>query len=157
MSYFDEARAIDQIIKMRKLTQSEIARSMGVSQSYVANKLRLLNFPKSIESRILETNLTERHARALLRLDDEEKIMTAIGKIIDMRLNVAESEVLIDTMLPEKQRRTDYNLKSVSEIRSELERDISSSLAAIRRLGKTATKNVSTYKNKSYITICLED
>ncbi len=157
MSFFDEARAISAIIDMRRMTQHELARSMGVSQSFIANKIRLLKFSSSIEHRIIETGLSERHARALLRLKTEKEIYTAIDKISAMGLNVRQSEVLIDSMIPKKELEIDYAIVDEKDIRAELEKSISSALAVLRRLGRCATSTVSFYDNKRYITICIDE
>ena len=157
MSYFDEARAISQIITMRKLTQSDIAKSMGVSQSYIANKLRLLTLSPAIENIIISRGLSERHARALLRLKDEREIALAVDKISAMGLNVLESEALIEGMLPKKEIKIDYQLSHISDIKLSLEQSISSALAAMRRLGNDASQISSFHDNKKYITICYEE
>lgn len=157
MSYFDEARAIGAIINMRKMTQSALARSMGVSQSFIANKLRLLKLSASIERTILERGLSERHARALLRLESEKEIYQAIDKISSLGLNVRQSEVMIDGLAPAKKTEIDYRLYDENDVRAELEKSISSALSALNRLGKSATKTVSFYDKKSYITICIDD
>ena len=72
MNMFDEARALSGTIKMRGISQSEMAKMLGVSQSYIANKLRLLTLDDGLKAKICESNLTERHARAILRLRDAE-------------------------------------------------------------------------------------
>ena len=66
MDMFDEARAIKSTMQLCHLTQSELARQLGVSQSYVANKLRLLKLPEKVRRQILDCGLCERHARLLL-------------------------------------------------------------------------------------------
>ena len=157
MSYFDEARAILAIIKMRKLTQSELARQMGVSQSFIANKIRLLNFSPEVEKRILAARLSERHARSLLRLKNDEDIFQVIEKTRIMGLNVRACEVLIDTMTEKKATVPDYRLTSEKDIRAELENSISSALTKLTRLGKSASQSVSFYNNKRYITISIEE
>ena len=73
MSIFDQARAIETMLRMWGVTQSEMAKRMGVSQSYIANKLRLLRAGEEFERRCTALALTERHARALLRLSGEER------------------------------------------------------------------------------------
>jgi ParB family chromosome partitioning protein len=158
MSYFDEARGISTIIKMRNLTQSEMARSMGVSQSFIANKLRLLRFSDTQREMIIKSGLSERHARTLLRLKSDAEISSAIEKISAMGLNVRASEVLIDTMLPKKERVCDdYVIQDEKEIRAELENEIATALKRLARLGCRASQSVSFYKNKRYITICIEE
>ena len=72
MDMFDEARAIRSTMELCHLTQSELARQLGVSQSYVANKLRLLKFSEKMAEKIRAAGLSERHARALLRLIESE-------------------------------------------------------------------------------------
>ena len=99
MNFFEEAMAIKGMISLCAATQNEIAEKMGVSQSYVANKLRLLNFSEEMKKAICEANVSERHARALLRLADEKAQAVALEKIIEMRLSVAESEALVENMI----------------------------------------------------------
>ena len=99
MNMFEEAEALHGMLNMCSMTQSELAAKMGVSQSYVANKLRLLNLSSKSRELILASRLTERHARALLRIKDEALLHTVIKKIRDMRLNVSESEALIDNAI----------------------------------------------------------
>ena len=157
MSYFKEAEALCEIIKMRGLSQSTLARSMGVSQSYVANKLRLLKLSEPVKDAILVGGLSERHARALLRLEEPTEQLIAIEKIVTMHLTVRESEVLIDTMMPVKEEKREFFPFDEKDIRAELEKSISSALKALRRLGKVATHTVSFYRDKRYITICIEE
>ena len=157
MSYFDEARAISALLKMRKLTQGEMAKSMGVSQSFIANKVRLCKFPKEIENEIIRNGLSERHARALLRLENKSDVYIAIEKIVKMNMNVRQSEVLIDSMVTKKPVIPDYKLEDEKEIRAELERSITSALKILQRLGKQATQTVSFYDRKKYITICIDE
>ena len=73
MNMFEEARTISGMIQMLGMTQSEVAKKLGTSQSYVGNKVRLLNLSEGIQKKILDLGLSERHARALLRLDDMEE------------------------------------------------------------------------------------
>ena len=68
MDMFDEAKAIRSTMELCHLTQGELARQLGVSQSYVANKLRLLKFSQKMTEKIRSSGISERHARALLRL-----------------------------------------------------------------------------------------
>jgi ParB family chromosome partitioning protein len=96
MNMFEEAQAICGMIDMCSATQKEIAEKLGVSQSYIANKVRLLSFPEDIRELILKCGLTERHARALLRLKDSEEMRDVIQKIKAMHLTVAETEALIE-------------------------------------------------------------
>ena len=98
MTMFDEARALLGTIQMCKTTQEELAERLGVSQSYVANKIRLLKYPEHLQKRIVENNLSERHARAVLRLSDNTERVRAIDEIARRHLNVAMSEALVEAL-----------------------------------------------------------
>ena len=76
---------------------------MSISQSAVANKLRLLRLPFEEQKIILENNLTERHARALIRIDRDDTRRACLGKIIDEKLNVSATESLVEEYLLEKE------------------------------------------------------
>ena len=99
LNIFEEAAAIAALIRNHNMTQEEVATRLAVSQSYVANKLRLLRLTETERNRILEARLTERHARALLRLTDPEKRREALDRIIKRRLNVAATEALVEEIL----------------------------------------------------------
>ena len=99
LNMFEEATAIAALIRNHSMTQEEVAARLAVSQSYVANKLRLLRLGESERARILDARLTERHARALLRLSEPEKRHEALDKIIKRHLNVAATEALVEEIL----------------------------------------------------------
>lgn len=98
LNYFEEAAAIQTLINDFRLTQSEVAVQLGVANSTVSNKLRLLKLSSEIQSRLLSSNLTERHARALLRLSPELR-NDALDKIIADGLNLSQTESLIEEIL----------------------------------------------------------
>ena len=87
------------------LTQEEAANRLGCSQPTIANKLRLLRLPPEERSAIIGAGLTERHARALLRIEDEELRRVALGRIIEGRLTAAQSDKLVDDFLKGKIKR----------------------------------------------------
>ena len=156
MNMFDEARAISGMIGMRKMTQSEIAKMLGVSQSYVANKLRLLGFSETVREAILSAGLSERHARALLKLKGDEAILSAIRRIADMRLSVAASEALIDDMA------LDGMIDSVSEVGGaecvhRFEGVIDEAVKCLTSRGIRARRSIEFYGNKRYITVTIEE
>ncbi len=99
MNMFEEARALHGTIKMCALTQGQIAKRLGVSQSYIANKLRLLNFSQRMQERITECGLCERQARTLLRIRDERIMESAMNEMASKKMTVAESEQFVDTLL----------------------------------------------------------
>lgn len=98
LNVFETAAAIDSLCREFGLTQEQVAERLSVSQSYVANKLRLLRFDASLRKQILDGGLTERHARALLRISPELWAKTA-QKMIDGKYNVAAAEKLVEEML----------------------------------------------------------
>lgn len=99
LDFVEEANGISQLIKLFGMSQEEAARRIGKSQSAVANKLRLLKLPQEVLDKLLEHGLTERHGRALLRLDTPERQAQALEHVIDLGLNVAMTEAYIDALL----------------------------------------------------------
>ena len=95
---FEQAAAIEHLSKMHGLSRAEIARGTGLSLSAVANKLRLLRLLPAERHEILRAGLTERHARALLRLSDPQKRAVALQKIHQEHLSVAAAEALIERL-----------------------------------------------------------
>ncbi len=98
LNIFEQATAISSLIQTCSLTQEEVAARLSVSQSFVANKLRLLRYLPDEREMILSASLTERHARALLRLCGDDRL-TALREVIARRLNVAETEAYVDKLL----------------------------------------------------------
>lgn len=102
LDFFEEAEGFKRLIDQYGLTQEEAARKVGKTQSAVANKLRLLRLSTQNMELIRSANLTERHARCLLRLEDENDRINATKYIIEHDLNVSRSEQYIDALLKEK-------------------------------------------------------
>lgn len=98
LSFMEEAEAYRNLLCNHGFTQDELAKKLGKTQSAVANKVRLLKLPCVVREIIKDNLLTERHARALLRLDSEEKQLKALEKITDENLNVSQTDELIDKM-----------------------------------------------------------
>ena len=99
LSFFEEAQAIQRLISYYGLSQEEAAKKLGKAQSTLSNKLRILKLPEEIQSAIIKFGMTERHARALLKLEDEKKQQLAVKIIVEKRLNVSQTEALIEKML----------------------------------------------------------
>ena len=99
LHYFEEAAAIAGFLRRSGATQEEVAAQLGRSPSAVANKLRLLRLSPACRELLVSRGLTERHARALLRLDDDEERLAAARHIAERRLNVAQSEQYIERRL----------------------------------------------------------
>jgi len=98
LDVWEEAAALRQLIDRHHLSQEEAARKVGRSQSAVANKLRLLKLPEDVIDGLRTGHLTERHARALLRLDDPEVQRAALAHILKHQFNVAQTEAYIDRL-----------------------------------------------------------
>lgn len=95
LGIFEEARGISRLIRRYGLTQEQAADKLGKTQSTIANKLRLLKLSGEEQEWIENAGLTERHARALLRIDDEDIRREVLSKIISDNLNVSQTEALV--------------------------------------------------------------
>lgn len=118
LHYLEEAEAIARLITACGLSQEQAAQKLGCSQSAVANKLRLLRLSDECVVLLRKNALTERHARALLRLSDEQQRLDALRHIVAQGLNVAQSEAYIDALLARAQsespkKRAPYLVKDV--------------------------------------------
>ena len=99
LNYIEEAEAYYNLINDHNFTQDELAKRMGKKQSTIANKLRLLKLSSDVREICLENNLTERHARALLTVPNEELQLKIIKKVINEGLTVKKTEELINKEL----------------------------------------------------------
>ncbi len=99
LDFIEEAGGISQLIRMFGMSQEEAARRLGKSQSAVANKLRLLRLPQDVLDSLRSHGLTERHGRALLRLDGADKRRDALEQIIRRDMTVAMTDSYIDALL----------------------------------------------------------
>ena len=98
----EEARTYQKILELDQMTQEELAKTMGKSQSAVANKLRLLSLSDDVQDALLKEKISERHARALLAVDDQEKQKQLLNKIIANKMTVRELEEEINPKPKEK-------------------------------------------------------
>ena len=105
LDFFEEALALDKLLRTYCLSQDEVARRIGKSQSAVANKLRLLRLPPAVLSLLRESGLSERHARALLRLENDHRLEQAVEYIIAHHFTVAQTEQYVETLLSAKKTR----------------------------------------------------
>lgn len=126
---FEEAEAIAALIARYGFSQQEAAARLGRSQSAVANKLRLLQLPRQQRQAIVSAGLTERHARALLRLGDEAERQQALDTVVARGLNVARTEALVEDMLTERRaapprQRPHYIIKDVRLFLNSVQRSV---------------------------------
>lgn len=116
LDFFEEAYGFKRLIDQYGLTQEEAARKVGKTQSAVANKLRLLRLSQKNMELIRSANLTERHARCLLRLDGEDERINATNYIIEHDLNVSRSEQYIEELLKERERETELPVQQERKV-----------------------------------------
>ena len=106
LDFIEEAMGIRRLIQEHSMSQEQAARMLGKSQSAIANKLRLLRHSDTVLSAIRAAELTERHARALLKLPSEEETLAAIAQIAKESMSVARTEKYIDSLLTKKEEKT---------------------------------------------------
>lgn len=99
LNFFEESEAIRHIMLLYDLSQESLAARLGKSPSTVSNKLRLLRLPEPIRDVIISAGLTERHARALLRLQTESQMQQALQAVLAHNWNVQECEQYIEKLL----------------------------------------------------------
>jgi len=103
LDFFEEARGYQRLLDEFGLTQEVLAQRIGKSQSTIANKMRLLKLATSVQNKLLEAGLSERHARALLKLPDDASQAKVLEKVIKLNLNVRQAEELIQGLLEDNQ------------------------------------------------------
>ena len=116
LGYFEEALAIEQLMQSFGLSQEEAARRLGKAPSTVSNKLRLLSLPPQAQLLLAEHGLSERHARALLRLEPAE-VLPVLEKVIARQLNVAQTEKLVADVLSQKNQTNRTTKRLFSDVR----------------------------------------
>lgn len=99
LTVIEEAHAYKQLIQLHSLTQEALAQRLGKSQSTIANRLRLLNLPETVQEALLNKAILERHARALMKLKEETIQIQFLQQIIEEDLNVRETDELINQYL----------------------------------------------------------
>lgn len=99
LNFFEEAESLLKLMHDFGFTQSDIGKKLGKSQSSLSNKIRLLKIPADLRVIIIENALTERHARALIRLGDTDIMKKALKYIIENKLNVSQTEKYIESLL----------------------------------------------------------
>ncbi len=120
LSFFEVAESYKSLIRRQGMTETEIAEKVGKSRSSVANKIRLLRLPPLVKKVIRDYDLTERHARALLLLPDEEKQLEAVKTVCRENLSVAQTERLVRDMNAAARKRA----MPINELRVTKENDV---------------------------------
>ncbi len=112
LSFFDEAYAIERLITVYGMTQEEAAAKLGKAQSTIANKLRLLKLSANERMIIIKNDLTERHARALLKLSAPEDRLEVLNRIVNDKLNVEKTEQAVEEYITKSKERESYKKRS---------------------------------------------
>jgi len=143
LNMFEQAYGFKKLIENHGLTQDEVARRMSLSQSAVANKIRLLKLGDLEQKMILENDLSERHARALLKIGSADLRLEAIRHIISMSLNVLNTEQYIESLLKKAERAKNLETKDENVYQGEKKvrlfvDGIQRKIEALKKQGKDA-------------------
>jgi ParB family chromosome partitioning protein len=122
LHYLEEAKGYASLIQDHGFTQEELASKLGKNQSTIANKLRILRLSEEIKDVLVKENLTERHARALLKLPDDELQMKAVRQVVENKLNVRDTEIIIDRYLDRIQSKQEGKAKKTGRPRKIFQR-----------------------------------
>lgn len=114
LTSIEEAVAYQKLIEIHQLTQESLAQRLGKSQSTIANKIRLLQLSEPVKTALLERKITERHARAMLALPNEELQLKVLEDVVEKELNVKQTETRIQFMLEAMQGSTEKKPKRIS-------------------------------------------
>lgn len=114
LSAIEEAVAYQKLLDLHNLTQEALAQRLGKGQSTVANKLRLLKLPERVKEALLDKAITERHARALIPLKEEELQVKILQDILDLHLNVKQTEERVAKVMQPNEPKPKQRRKAVS-------------------------------------------
>ncbi|OEF99682.1 nucleoid occlusion protein [Vulcanibacillus modesticaldus] len=128
LTAIEEATAYQKLIELHGLTQESLAQRLGKGQSTIANKLRLLNLPPTIQEQLLKRKISERHARALLPLQNQELQEKLLAEIIEKELNVKQTENRVRQILDKLSNRNKTKPKKVA-----FSRDVRIAMNTIRQ------------------------
>lgn len=150
LDFIEEAQGISRLIRQYGLSQEQAALQIGKSQSAVANKLRLLRHSNQVLDRIREGGLTERHARALLKLEGEEEKLEVLERIIARTMTVSQTEKYIESLLRGQKKGAPERV----DVRAFL-RDLTENLAKIQSAGVPAVSQRSETDREITLTITI--
>lgn len=144
LTAIEEALAYQQLLELHSLTQEALAQRLGKGQSTVANKLRLLKLPQSVQEAILKREITERHARALISIKDEETQNEIVNLIKEHDWNVRQLEDYIHQLTSPKEE----EVKKEKPKRKAISKDIRIALNTIKQSLSMVTKSGITLKTE---------
>lgn len=155
LSAVEEAIAYEKLIKDHGYTQVELAKSLGKSQSTIANKIRLLGLSEVVRNEILKRTITERHGRALLKINDLAQQERVLQKILESKLNVENTEKYIDKIINPSFKPMRKQISSKMDYRLEIN-TIKSSIDLIKKTGVNVVYDVEEYEDCVKIEIILK-
>ena len=142
LTAIEEALAYQQLLELHSLTQEALAQRLGKGQSTVANKLRLLKLPQFVQDAILNREITERHARALISIKDEQLQMQLTTAVKEEDWNVRRLEEEINKILhPQEEQEEQQEEKSKRPKRKAISKDIRIALNTIKQSLSMVTKS----------------
>ncbi|QTN01188.1 nucleoid occlusion protein [Sediminibacillus dalangtanensis] len=153
LTVIEEAMAYQRLLELHGLTQEALAQRLGKSQSTVANKMRLLKLPESVQQALLEKHITERHARALIVLKDPEKQEKILAEILEKDLNVKQTEERIAKLSADKPKQKKAKLKGVNKDMRIAMNTIRQSLTMVSDTGIDLETDEEDHENYYQITI----
>lgn len=148
LTAIEEALAYQQLLEMHSLTQEALAQRLGKGQSTVANKLRLLKLPQFVQSAILNREITERHARALIAIKDEQLQMQLIAAAKEFDWNVRQMEEQIQMILHPEDTEQPTEVKKRKPSRKAISKDVRIALNTIKQSLTLVTKSGITLKTE---------
>lgn len=159
LHYLEEAEGYQALLNNFGFTQDVLAKRVGKTQSTIANKLRLLKLDSSIRKIIVDESLTERHARALLKLNDLQIQMQILNEVREKKLNVRETEGLIEEVLADISRemtKKDNPKRNVVKIIKDVRIFLNSINKVVGEMKKTGLKiKIKQDQDDDFITINL--
>ena len=155
MNMFEEAERISSSLTLKDMTQKKLAGIMGVSQPYIANKVRLLDFSQETRKMIIEAKLSERHARTILRLPDESMRIDAIRRASEGQMNVSRCEIMVDCML-DGILRASVDGQTPAVHLAHFEKSLESSLNLLKQFGFFTRMKREKCNQRIYYTVTIE-
>ena len=152
LSAIEEAKSYVEIMKYSGLNQSQLALRVGKSQSSIANKIRLLNLDEDVQEAVSTKKISERHARALIGLD-EEKQHDALEKIVKKGMTVAQTEKMLKEQAQPKKEKKKVMLKGISKNIKIAINTIHQAVSMVNRAGTAAEINEEEHEDEVISTI----
>ncbi|WP_416827906.1 nucleoid occlusion protein [Ectobacillus polymachus] len=153
LSAIEEAVAYQKLLDLHNLTQEALAQRLGKGQSTVANKLRLLKLPERVKEALLDKAITERHARALIPLKEEELQVKILQDILDLHLNVKQTEERVAKAMQPNEPKPKQRRKAVSRDMRIAMNTIRQSLQMVENTGLKVNSEEQEFEEYYQITI----